>query len=150
MSLLERLNFISKFIAQLTTICDPIFKLLKNDAAVKWKNKCQEAFDKIKEYLSNPLVLVPLEPRRHLFLYLKILKNSFEFILEQHDATGKRDQAIYYLSKKFTRYDVKYTLLKRTYCLSRSEAKALPFSLYYIPHLQNRSFEIHLPEVDGD
>ena len=56
MSLLGRLNYISRFIAQLTTTCDPIFKLLKKDAAVKWIEDCQRSFEKIKEYLSNPPV----------------------------------------------------------------------------------------------
>ncbi|XP_070054955.1 uncharacterized protein [Nicotiana tomentosiformis] len=81
MSLLGRLNYISRFIAQLTTTCEPIFKLLKKDAAIKWTNECQEAFDKIKEYLSNPPVLVPLEPGRSLFLYLTVLENSFSYVL---------------------------------------------------------------------
>ncbi|XP_070029881.1 uncharacterized protein [Nicotiana sylvestris] len=58
MSLLGRLNYISRFIAQLTTTCEPIFKLLKKNVAIKWTNECQEAFDKIKRYLSNPPVLV--------------------------------------------------------------------------------------------
>ncbi|XP_070004225.1 uncharacterized protein [Nicotiana sylvestris] len=40
MSLLGRLNYISKFIGQLTTTCEPIFKLLKKDVAVKWTDEC--------------------------------------------------------------------------------------------------------------
>lgn len=59
MSFLGRLNYVSRFIAQLTTTCEPIFKLLKKDAAIKWTSECQNAFEKIKEYLANPLVLVP-------------------------------------------------------------------------------------------
>ncbi|XP_070013202.1 uncharacterized protein [Nicotiana sylvestris] len=77
------------------------------DAAIKWKNECQEAFDKIKKYLSNPPVLVPLEPERPLFLYLTVLENSFGCVIGQHDVTGKKEQAIYYLSKKFTSYESK-------------------------------------------
>nr|XP_009796765.1 PREDICTED: uncharacterized protein LOC104243285 [Nicotiana sylvestris] len=37
----------STFIAQLTTTCEPIFKLLKKDAAVKWTDEIRESFDKI-------------------------------------------------------------------------------------------------------
>ncbi|XP_070057833.1 uncharacterized protein [Nicotiana tomentosiformis] len=59
MSLLRRLNYISRFIAQLTTICETIFKLLKKNDAIKWTDECQEAFDKIKEYLSNPSCFGP-------------------------------------------------------------------------------------------
>ena len=95
MSLLGRLNYINRFIAQLTTTCEPIFKLLKKDAAVKWTEDCQRAFEKIKEYLSNPPVLVPPEPDRPLFLYLSVTDNSFGCILGQHDATGRKEQAIY-------------------------------------------------------
>ena len=36
MSLLGRLNYISRFIAQLTTTCEPIFKLLKKSVVVEW------------------------------------------------------------------------------------------------------------------
>ena len=68
MSFLGRLNYISRFIARLTTTCEPIFKLLKKDAAIKWTSECQKAFDKIKEYLANPPVLVPPELGRPLFL----------------------------------------------------------------------------------
>ncbi|XP_070023146.1 uncharacterized protein [Nicotiana sylvestris] len=57
MSLLGRLNYISRFIAQLTTTCEPILKLLKKDVAVEWTEECQEAFEKIKGYLSNPPML---------------------------------------------------------------------------------------------
>ncbi|XP_070035629.1 uncharacterized protein [Nicotiana tomentosiformis] len=44
--------------------------LLKKNVAVKWTDECQEAFDKIKSYLSNPPMLVQPEPGRHLILYL--------------------------------------------------------------------------------
>ena len=51
MSFLGRLNYISRFIAQSTVICEPIFKLLKKDSAVKWTSEYQQAFEKIKDYL---------------------------------------------------------------------------------------------------
>ena len=58
MSFLERLNYISRFIAQSNVVCEPIFKLLKKDAPKKWTEECQTSFDAITNYLSNPLVLV--------------------------------------------------------------------------------------------
>ncbi|XP_015161297.1 uncharacterized protein [Solanum tuberosum] len=116
MSFLGRLNYISRFIAQSTVICEPIFKLLKKDAAVKWTDECQQAFDKIKENLSNPSVLVPPESGRLLLLYISVLDNAFSCILGQHDETGKKEQAIYYISKKFTSYEAQYSLLERTCC----------------------------------
>ena len=56
---LGRLNYISHFISRLTATCEPIFKLLKKDQVVKWNDECQIAFDKTKEYLQEPPVLMP-------------------------------------------------------------------------------------------
>ena len=109
-SLLARLNYISRFIAQLTTTCEPIFKLLRKNATIEWIEECRETFERIKNYLSDPPVLVPPEPGRPLILYMSVLDNSFGCVLGQHDDTGKKERAIYYLSKKFTVYEAKYTL----------------------------------------
>ena len=53
-SFLGKVNYIAHFIAQLTTICDLLFKLLKKDTKIEGINECQTAFDKIKQYLLNP------------------------------------------------------------------------------------------------
>ena len=90
MSLLGRLNYNSRFIAQLTTTCEPIFKLLKKNATVEWTEEYREAFERIKNYLSNPPVLVPPEPGRPLILYMSVLDNSFGCVLGQHDDTGRK------------------------------------------------------------
>ncbi|XP_057951042.1 uncharacterized protein LOC131145881 [Malania oleifera] len=103
-SFLGRLNYIARFISQLTTTCEPIFKLLRKNSPVKWNEECQVAFEKIKEYLLNPPVLVPPVPGRPLILYLAISENSMGCLLGQHDETGRKEKAIYYLSKKFTDY----------------------------------------------
>ncbi|XP_070057011.1 uncharacterized protein [Nicotiana tomentosiformis] len=97
-------------------ICESIFKILRKDVATNWTEECQKAFDKIKEYLSKSPVLVPPEPGRPLLLYLSVLKGAFGYVLGQHDETGRKEQAIYYLSKKFTPYKARYSLLKRTCC----------------------------------
>ncbi|XP_070008523.1 uncharacterized protein [Nicotiana sylvestris] len=64
-------------------------ELLKKNVAVKWTDECQEAFDKIKMYLSNSPVLVPPEPGRPLILYLTVLDNSFGLYLSEAYAHGK-------------------------------------------------------------
>ncbi|XP_070008604.1 uncharacterized protein [Nicotiana sylvestris] len=90
--------------------------MLKKDATTKWTDDCQRAFYRIKEYLSTPPVLVPPEPSRPLLLYLAVLDGAFGCVLRQHDETGRKEQAIYYLSKKFTPYEAQYSLLERTCC----------------------------------
>ncbi|XP_058746759.1 uncharacterized protein LOC131619709 [Vicia villosa] len=56
---LGRLNYIARFISHLTATCEPIFKLLRKNQAIKWDDNCQKAFDKVKEYLQEPSILMP-------------------------------------------------------------------------------------------
>ena len=36
-------------------------------------------------------------------------------VLGQHDETGRKEHAIYYLSKKFTDYEARYSTIEKTY-----------------------------------
>ena len=55
---LGRIQYISRFIAQLTMTCEPIFWLLKKEVPTMWNEQCEEAFEKIKSYLMKPPILV--------------------------------------------------------------------------------------------
>ncbi|XP_070006688.1 uncharacterized protein [Nicotiana sylvestris] len=107
MSFLECLNYISYFIAESTVICETIFKMLRKDAETSWTEDYQRDFDKIKEYMSTPQILVLPELGRPLLLYLSVLDGAFGCVLGQHDETGRKEQAIYYLSKTFTLYEAR-------------------------------------------
>ena len=129
---LGRLNYISRFISQLTTKCDPIFKLLKKRDPGTWDEECQAAFDKIKKYLTNPPVLIPPVPGRPLILYLTVFENSMGCVLVQQDETRRREHAVYYLSKKFTECESKYTALEKMCCaLAWATHRLRQYMLYH-------------------
>uniref|UniRef100_A0A2N9F3J1 RNase H type-1 domain-containing protein n=1 Tax=Fagus sylvatica TaxID=28930 RepID=A0A2N9F3J1_FAGSY len=131
-SFLGRINYVARFIAQLTATCEPLFKLLRKDVKIKWTEDCQKAFDKIKEYLLNPPILVPPTPGRPLILYLTVQEASMGCMLGQQDETGKKEQAIYYLSKKFTEPETRYLLVEKTCCaLAWASKKLRQYMLYY-------------------
>ena len=48
---IREMQYISRFIAKLTTICEPIFKLLRKNQPVIWDDRCQMAYETIKNYL---------------------------------------------------------------------------------------------------
>ena len=110
------MNYIVRFISQLTAICEPLFKLLRKNQSVRWNEDCQEVFGRIKQCLMNPPVLMPLVPGRPLILYMTILDTSMGCMLGQHDESGKRERDVYYLSKKFTTCEMNYSLLERMCC----------------------------------
>ena len=131
-SFMGRLNYIARFISQMTAKCDPIFKMLRKNNSGEWDEECQVAFDKVKEYLTNPPVLVPPVQGRPLILYLTVHEKSMGCVLGQHDETGCKEQAIYYLSKKFTDYESRYSPLeKMCYALAWAAQRLRQYMLYH-------------------
>ncbi|XP_070032194.1 uncharacterized protein [Nicotiana tomentosiformis] len=155
MSFLRRLNYNSRFKAQSSVICEPIFKMLRKDAATSWTEECQKAFDKIKEYLSKPPVLVPLEPGRPLLLYLSVLDGAFGCIMGQHDETGRKEHAIYYLrvagNRRFRsigkpstgeRATKNTTMLPYLHCVQELIKRFTKIEFKHIPRIQNEFVDV--------
>ncbi|XP_058005390.1 uncharacterized protein LOC131181358 [Hevea brasiliensis] len=103
------------FIARLTTTCEPIFKLLRKNQPVVWNEQCQEAFEKIKQYLSNPPILSPPIPSIPLIIYQSVENMALGAMLAQE--VENLERPIYYISKKLLAYEENYSLIERT-CLA--------------------------------
>ena len=106
---LGRLQYISRFIAKPTNICEPIFHLLKKNQPTVLNNDYSCAFEKIKECLLYPLVLVLPIPGRPLLLYLLVSDMALRCMRAQLDDSGK-ERAIYYLSKRMLEYECRYNM----------------------------------------
>ena len=111
---LGRLQYISRFIAKLTNICELIFHFLRKNQPTIWNDDCQIAFENIKEYLLYPPVLVPPILRRPLLLYLLVSDMALGCMLTQLDDLGN-ERAIYYLSKRMLEYEMKYVMIEHLY-----------------------------------
>ena len=149
-----RLNYIARFISQMTAKCDPIFKMLRKHNSGEWDEECQVAFDKVKEYLTSPPVLVPPVQGRPLILYLTVHEKSMGCVLGQHDETRRKEQAIYYLSKKFTDCESRYSPLEKMCCALAWAAQRLrQYMLYHttwlIAKLDLIKFIFEKPSLSG-
>ncbi|KAI5406024.1 hypothetical protein KIW84_052688 [Lathyrus oleraceus] len=113
------------FLGRLTARCAPIFKLLRKDQSCDWAEDCQKSFDNIKEYLFEPPILSPPVEGRPLIMYLTVLDESMGCFLGQEDETGNKEFAIYYLRKKFTDSETRYSMLEKTCCALAWAAKRL-------------------------
>ena len=104
---LGRIQYISRFIAQLTMTCEPIFRLLKEVPTV-WNEQCEEAFEKIKSYLIKPPILVAPVPEKPLLSYLTTTDTAMGALLVQYLKETRKVNAIYYINKKMLPYEEKY------------------------------------------
>ncbi|XP_050897133.1 uncharacterized protein LOC127103949 [Lathyrus oleraceus] len=94
-------------------LCADLQTSLKGSSLI-WNDDCQRGFVKIEEYLQEPPILMPHVPGKPLIMYLTILEGSMGFVFGQHDEPGKKEHVIYYLSKKFTDCESRYSMLKKT------------------------------------
>lgn len=93
---------------------------------------------------------MPHVPRRPLIMYLTVIEDSMAYMLGQHDESGRKEHAIYYLSKKFIDYEKRYSLLKKTCCALAWAGKGRQTyeTIYVDPHnsadIQNGSYQIYI------
>ena len=108
---LGRLQYINRFIAKLINICEPIFRLLRKNKPIVWNDDCHRAFEKIKECLLSPPILVPPKPGHPFLMYLSVSDMALGCMLAQLDDSGK-ELAIYYLSKRILEYECRYMMIE--------------------------------------
>ena len=104
----------NRVLFQLTMTCEPFFRLLKKEVLIVWNEQYQEAFEKIKSYLMKPPILVPLVPKEPLLLYLITTDTIMGALLAQYLEKSRKENAIYYISKKMLAYEMKYSPHKKT------------------------------------
>ena len=92
-----RVAALNRFISKGTDKCLPFFKILKQ--AFIWTNECEAAFQELKRYLSNPLLLSPTTEGEDLLLYLVVstIVVSTTLIKEEN----KIQRLIYYINQAF-------------------------------------------------
>ncbi|WKA08947.1 hypothetical protein VitviT2T_026629 [Vitis vinifera] len=145
---LGRIQYISRFIARLIDIYEPIFQLLRKSQPTVWDDQCQRAFERIREYLLSPLVLAPPTSSRPLLLYLSVSDVALGCMLAQLDDSGK-DQAIYYLSKRMLDHETKYVMIER-YCLALKSIRrsVVVDHLASLPVSNGRAIDDDFPNED--
>ena len=136
---LGQLQYISRFIAKLTSTCEPIFKLQRKNEPHTWNEEYQKAFELIKEYLFHPPILVSPQHGKPLLLYLSIIGDAVGSMLAQKD-NDKNERTIYYLSKRFLDYETSYTPIEKSYfalvwAVQKLRHIILPFQIWVVARI---------------
>ncbi|CAN6697737.1 unnamed protein product [Malus baccata var. baccata] len=115
--LLGKINFLRRFISNLTGKIQPLIPLLrlKDKENFEWGPPHQKAFDSIKAYLTSPPVLVPPQRGKPLKLYISASDKSIGSLLAQNNEGGK-EQAVYHLSS-LTEVETRYSPVEKL-CLA--------------------------------
>ena len=92
-----RIAALNRFVSRATDKCLPFFKTLKQ--AFAWTDECEEAFQDLKRYLSNPPLLSPSKEGENLYLYLAVSTTTVSAALIREEA--KKQLPVYYVSQAF-------------------------------------------------
>jgi hypothetical protein len=81
--LIGNINFVRRFISNLSIRIEPFMDLvkIKADEEFCWGAEQQRAFEEIKEYLARPLVLVPPQWDRPFYIYLSVGDTSIASVV---------------------------------------------------------------------
>jgi len=89
---------------------------MKKGVSFIWDNACQQAFEEIKQYLTQPLVLTAPVSRKPFLIYVRAMDHSLGALLAQNNDQGY-EQAIYYLSRTMIGVEHRYNLIEKE-CLA--------------------------------
>jgi hypothetical protein len=92
-----------------TDKCLPFFKTLKK--AFAWTDKCQQAFEELKRYLTEPLLLSPSKEGEELYLYLAVSPTAVNSALIREEE--RRQLPVYYTSRALRGAEERYSPMEK-------------------------------------
>ena len=99
---------------------------MKKGVSFVWDNACQQAFEKIKEYLTHLPVLAAPVSGKPFMMYAKVIDHSLEALLAQNN-DQRYEQAICYLSRTMVEAEQCYNPVEKEYL-------ALVFAIQKMQH----------------
>jgi hypothetical protein len=112
-SLLGKINFVRRFISNLSQKVlhfSPLLRI-KKDQKFVWGDEQQKAFNEIKEYMKEPLVLVPPQLNKPFKLYVVADAQTIRSTLIQ-EFEGK-ERVVTYLSQKLLDPEARYSAVEK-------------------------------------
>ncbi|XP_057452106.1 uncharacterized protein LOC130743908 [Lotus japonicus] len=125
-SLLGKVNFLRRFIANLSDKTMPFSSLLrlKKEDIFRWEAEHQKAFDELKNYLASPPVMIPPIKGKPMRLYISATDETIGSMLAQEDEDGI--ERAHMLSKPILHSRIgKWSLALTEYSLTYAPLKAI-------------------------
>ena len=119
--LTDRLAALRRFISLFTDRLKPFFITLKGASRAEWDEECDRAFIAIKQYLTEPPVLVSPGHGDTLYLYLAASKIAVSAALFKECEDAKL-RPVFFIRKSLTDIETKYTHLEQVTLALRTAA----------------------------
>nr|XP_027090190.1 uncharacterized protein LOC113711211 [Coffea arabica] len=112
-SFLGHAGFYRKFIKDFSKIGAPLFQLLQKDVAFEFNDKCERAFDKLKELLTSPPIIQPPDWSLPFEIMCDASDHAVRAVLGQR--VGKAAHVIYYASRALNGAQLNYSTTEKEF-----------------------------------
>ncbi|CAI6365252.1 unnamed protein product [Macrosiphum euphorbiae] len=126
-------TYYGKFIKNMSTIANPLYKLLKNNTAYEWGNDQNKAFDGIKKALLSKEILIHYNPKWPIILACDASPTGIGAVLS-HKLPDESEKPIAFISRTLSSSE-------RGYAQIDKEATAIVYAIkYFHQFLYGREF----------
>ena len=150
--LTDRLAALGRFISRFTDRLKPFFTTMKGASRTEWGNECERAFIAIKQYLTEPPVLVSPGHGDTLYLYLAASKIVVSANLFK-ECEDEKLRPVFFIRKSLTDAETRYTHLEQAALALQTAAQKLRpyFQAHPVVVLTNLPLRgtIHKPDLSG-
>src|SRR6266508_6222592 len=108
---------LSRFVSWLGERAMPFYKLLKKQDKFQWTPEAQQAFDELKNFLTNPPVLVPPMPKEPLLLYITatshVVSTTIVVKRQEEGHIQKVQRPVYFVSEVMSESKIRYPQVQK-------------------------------------
>ena len=133
-------NYYRRFVKDYAKIAAPLNSLLKKDVDYKWSNKCDTAFNLLKEKLISSPILAFANTQEPFFLSVDASGTAIGYILGQKDSEG-REVVISYGGRALRGTEIKWNICERE-CLALVEAVK-----QFHPYISHNHFTVYSDNI---
>ncbi|GAA0140549.1 hypothetical protein LIER_01870 [Lithospermum erythrorhizon] len=148
-SLQGKLAYLRRFISSLAEKCQAFSRLMKKGNPYVWDAACFAAFQDVKAYIMSPPVLATPIQGKPLIPYVEAQEQLVGALLAQENEEDKKN-ALYYLSRRMTPNELKYTPIEKLcFALIFSIQKLKQYFLAHTVKLISKANPIKYKAVKG-
>ncbi|KAJ4813319.1 Pol-polyprotein [Rhynchospora pubera] len=97
---------LNRFISKSAEVCQPFFQTIRKNKKFQWTEECQNAFEKIKEYLATPPIISRPTKGQTLYLYVATSETAVSAALIRIEENQQKP--VYFVSRILRDAEIRY------------------------------------------